>query len=145
MKKVFYYLMLLPILGAITAALIASCSSKSVDAKSLNGSWNIISVEGKTIESDNIPFIEFDMTTKKVHGNGGCNMFNTTVTLSTTKASDLTLAPAAATMMACPDMEDESMIFTSLGKITSVKRANNADEMELLDKDGNVLMILKKK
>ena len=145
MKKVSYYLMLLPILGAVAAALIASCSPKPVEAISLNGSWNIISVDGKVIEGEEMPFIEFDMTTNKVHGNGGCNIFNSSVTLSKTNVSDLTLSPAAATMMACPNMDNESMIFRSLDKIASVKRADNANEMALVDKEGNILMVLKKK
>ena len=145
MKKILYYVLLVPIIFAVTAALIASCNVKKADAKSLNGSWTIVSVDNKAIDLEEMPFIEFNMETKRVHGNGSCNIFNTTVTLSDKNAAALTIAPAAATMMACLNMDVEGQIFKAMGEVSSVKSGDKADEMVLLSKDGKKLMTLKKK
>jgi heat shock protein HslJ len=145
MKRILYYVLLAPIVFAVTAALIASCNVKKTSAKSLNGSWTITSVDSKAIDMEEMPFIEFDMETKRVHGNGSCNTFNSSVTLSETNVSDLTIAPAAATMMACMDMAVEGQIFKALDKVASVKAGTNASEMLLLSAEGKELMKLKKK
>lgn len=136
MKKVLYFI--LPVM----LVLLASCEGKKADAKTLNGKWEIISVNGEKVQGENMPYIEFDMATNKVHGNGGCNIFNSTVTLSDTDASSIKIAPAAATMMACPEMDTESKIFNVLTEVTGVKTTDKADEMALVDQNGNVVLVL---
>lgn len=136
MKKVLYFI--LPVM----LVLFASCGDKKVDAKTLNGKWEIVSVNGETIKSENMPFIEFDMATNKVHGNGGCNIFNSSVTLSDTDASALKIAPAAATMMACPEMDMESKIFHVLTEVSGVKATDKADEVALVNNSGVTLLVL---
>lgn len=136
MKNVLYFI--LPVM----LILLASCEGKKVDAKTLNGKWDIVAVNGEKINAENMPFIEFDMATNKVHGNGGCNIFNSTVTLSDTDASAIRIAPAAATMMACPEMDTESKIFNVLTEVNAVKSTDKANEMALVNKAGTTVLLL---
>lgn len=136
MKKVMYFI--LPVM----LILLAACEGKKVDAKTLNGKWEIVSVDGEKIQADNMPYIEFDMSTNKVHGNGGCNIFNSTFTLSDSDASAIRIAPAAATMMACPEMDMESKIFKVLTDVTGVKATDRADEVALVNGAGSTVLLL---
>lgn len=88
--------------------------------------------------------MEFDMKDNKVHGNAGCNIFNSTVVLDDQNISSITINPAATTMMACPDMETEDVILKAMGDVKGVKAGQSENEMLLVDADGNVLMVLSK-
>ena len=107
MKRVIFYALLVPVL----LGLLFSCSEAKTDAKKLEGKWNIIEVKGEKILKEGMPQMNFDMSDNKLHGNAGCNIFNTTVTLDDNDVSAITIAPAATTMMACPDMETEDAIL----------------------------------
>ena len=88
--------------------------------------------------------MDFNMAENKLHGNGGCNIFNTTVELDPNDISAITIRPAAATMMACPNMETEDAVFKAMGDVKGVKAGQNENEMLLVDSDGNVLLVLSK-
>ena len=124
--------------------MMISCSEAKVDAKKLEGKWNVIEVKGEKILKEGLPYMEFDMAQKKLHGNAGCNMFNTTVTLDDNNVSSITIAPGAATMMACPDMATEDAIMKAMGDVNAVKAGSSESEMLLVDKDGNTLLVLSK-
>lgn len=124
--------------------MMISCSDAKTDAKKLEGKWNVTEVKGEKIQNENMPFMEFNMSEKKLHGNGGCNMFNTSVTLDDKDVSSITIAPAAATMMACPDMTVEDAIFKAMGDVKKVRSGNSVNEMMLVDDAGNVLFVLTK-
>lgn len=124
--------------------MMISCSEAKVDAKKLEGKWNVIEVKGEKILKEGLPYMEFDMAQKKLHGNAGCNMFNTTVTLDDSNVSSITIAPGAATMMACPDMATEDAIMKAMGDVNAVKAGSSESEMLLVDKDGNTLLVLSK-
>ncbi|KKB52322.1 hypothetical protein HMPREF1212_00470 [Parabacteroides sp. HGS0025] len=124
--------------------MMISCSEAKVDAKNLEGKWNVIEVKGEKILKEGLPYMEFDMAQKKLHGNAGCNMFNTTVTLDDNNVSSITIAPGAATMMACPDMATEDAIMKAMGDVNAVKAGSSESEMLLVDKDGNTLLVLSK-
>ncbi|WP_455641075.1 META domain-containing protein [Parabacteroides sp.] len=140
MKRVIFYVLMLPmILG-----MMMSCSEAKTDAKKLEGKWNVTEVKGEKILKEGLPYMEFDMAQKKLHGNGGCNMFNTSITLDDNDVSAITIAPAAATMMACPDMTVEDSIFKAMGDVKGVKAGSSENEMVLVDQAGNVLLVLSK-
>ena len=124
--------------------MMISCSEAKVDAKKLEGKWNVIEVKGEKILKEGLPYMEFDMAQKKLHGNAGCNMFNTTVTLDDNNVSSITIAPGAATMMACPAMATEDAIMKAMGDVNAVKAGSSESEMLLVDKDGNTLLVLSK-
>jgi len=140
MKKVFFSLLMLP--AFITMMSCASTSKTSI--AQLNGKWDIVEVKGNKITKEKKPYIEFNVADNKVHGNGGCNMFNTVMIPNEKDVSAFNLRAAASTMMACPDMELEGVIMISLESITGVKAGNGASELQLIDKDGKTLFVLSK-
>ena len=134
------YALLVP---ALAGSLFA-CSGSKTDAKQLEGKWNVVEVKGEKVQAENTPFMEFDMKENKLHGNAGCNIFNTSVTLDGKDVSAITIAQGATTMMACPDMDLETKILQSMTAVRAVKAGPNADEMQLVDAEGNVWMVLEK-
>ena len=140
MKRVIFYVLMLP----MVLGLMISCSEAKTDAKKLEGKWNVVEVKGEKILKEGLPYMEFDMAQNKLHGNAGCNMFNTTITLDANDVSSITIAPGAATMMACPDMATEDAIMKAMGDVKAVKAGNSESEMALVDQDGNVLLVLSK-
>lgn len=140
MKRVIFYVLMLP----MVLGMMISCSEAKTDAKKLEGKWNVVEVKGEKILKEGLPYMEFDMARNKLHGNAGCNMFNTTITLDANDVSSITIAPGAATMMACPDMATEDAIMKAMGDVKAVKAGNSESEMALVDQDGNVLLVLSK-
>ena len=140
MKRVIFYVLMLP----MVLGMMISCSEAKTDAKKLAGKWNVVEVKGEKILKEGLPYMEFDMAQNKLHGNAGCNMFNTTITLDANDVSSITIAPGAATMMACPDMATEDAIMKAMGDVKAVKAGNSESEMALVDQDGNVLLVLSK-
>lgn len=140
MKRVIFYVLMLP----MVLEMMISCSEAKTDAKKLEGKWNVVEVKGEKILKEGLPYMEFDMAQNKLHGNAGCNMFNTTITLDANDVSSITIAPGAATMMACPDMATEDAIMKAMGDVKAVKAGNSESEMTLVDQDGNVLLVLSK-
>lgn len=137
MKRVIFYVLMLP----MVLGMMISCSEAKTDAKKLEGKWNVVEVKGEKILKEGLPYMEFDMAQNKLHGNAGCNMFNTTITLDANDVSSITIAPGAATMMACPDMATEDAIMKAMGDVKAVKAGNSESEMALVDQDGNVLLL----
>ena len=141
MKKLFMYALMIP---AMAVSMVA-CSSSKVNVKQLDGKWNIVEVKGEVINSEeNVPFMEFDMEGKKLHGNAGCNIFNTSVILNDKDDSALKIGQAAATMMACPNMDLETKIFQSMDAVRSVKSGKSENELLLVDENGYTLFVLSK-
>lgn len=140
MKRVIFYVLMLP----MVLGMMISCSEAKTDAKKLEGKWNVIEVKGEKILKEGLPYMEFDMAQNKLHGNAGCNMFNSSFTLDDKEISSITIAPGAATMMACPDMATEDAIMQAMGNVKAVKAGSSESEMVLVDQDGNVLLVLSK-
>lgn len=118
---------------------LAACSTP-VD---LNGAWNIVEVNGEQITAvEETPFIEFDTENQRVHGNTGVNIMNGSYTLDGEK---LSLGKMATTMMAGPmeAMETERTILQTIEKSAKIKASG--EDLQILDADGTVIMLLKKK
>lgn len=140
MKKVILFVLMIPVF----VGMLFACAEAKTDVKKLEGKWNIMEVKGEKILKEGMPNMEFDMNNKKVHGNAGCNIFNTTVELDANDVSSITINPAATTMMACPDMETEDAILKAIGEVKSVKAGQSDNEMMLVDANGNILLVLSK-
>lgn len=138
-----FYIFALSIIALAT--ILFSCSAQKNNAKLLNGRWDIIEVKGEKIAAENTPFMEFDMSENRLHGNSGCNIFNTTFSLDKTNPEALQIAEGASTMMACPDMDLERKILTSMSEVRAVESGKDANEMFLTDGNGQILLKLQKK
>lgn len=121
-----------------------SCSDVKTDVKKLEGKWNVVEVKGEKVLEEGLPQMDFNMAEKKLHGNTGCNLFNTTITLDPEDVSSITIAPGATTMMACPNMDLETSVLQSMDQVRSVKAGKDENEMLLVDQDGNVLLVLER-
>lgn len=140
MKKVLFYVFLLPAF----VGMMFSCSDVKTDVKKLEGKWNVVEVKGEKVLEEGLPQMDFNMAEKKLHGNTGCNLFNTTITLDPEDVSSITIAPGATTMMACPNMDLETSVLQSMDQVRSVKAGKDENEMLLVDQDGNVLLVLER-
>lgn len=140
MKKIVFYVLFIP---AFIGMLFA-CSDAKTDAKKLDGKWKVVEVKGEKIMEEGLPEMNFNISENKLHGNTGCNIFNTTVNLDSSDVSSLTINPAATTMMACPDMEVEGKVLQAMEDVKGVKAGKNDNEMCLVDQGGNVLFVLQR-
>ena len=139
MRKVIMLFLIPLCLGCLFA-----CSEVKTDAKRLEGKWDIVEVKGKKLAKEILPNMVFDMKALKVHGNAGCNIFNSTLVLDGGDISAITIAPGAATMMSCPDMETEQAVLQAMGEVKQVKSGETESEMLLVGAEGNALLILSK-
>ena len=71
-----------------------SCSDVKTDVKKLEGKWNVVEVKGEKVLEEGLPQMDFNMAEKKLHGNTGCNLFNTTITLDPEDVSSITMLRA---------------------------------------------------
>lgn len=140
MKKILFYAFMLPAI----VGMMLSCSDAKTDAKKLEGKWKVVELKGEKILEEGLPQMEFDMAANKLHGNSGCNIFNTTVTLDPNDVSAITINEGASTMMACPNMDLEMKVLKSMSEVKSVKAGKSESEMLLVDQNGNVLFVLDK-
>lgn len=129
---------LIALFMTLSMVFMSSCCNNNV---AVDGKWNIVSINGEAVTVlENTPFIEFDTENGKVHGHTSCNIMNGTFTI---KGDKLTFGDMATTMMAGPDMPVETAVLDAVKATASVKKS--ADEkLQILDKDGNVLMTLAK-
>lgn len=129
-----------------TAGMMSSCSSsKGLTVSDLNGKWDIVSVQGEKVVKEELPFFEFNIAEKKLHGNSGCNIVNSYITLDDNNANAIKLSMPMTTLMACPYMELENKIGKAMMEITAFKRGEKKNEVLLVDKDGKSLLTLNKK
>ena len=141
MKKFMMYALLIPAM----AVSFWSCSNSKTNVQQLEGKWNITEVNGEAISTqENTPFMEFNMAEKKIHGNAGCNIFNTSLETDANDISALKIAQGISTMMACPDMETESKILQAMTTVRAVKAGTDANQMLLVDEAGKTVFVLSK-
>lgn len=140
MKKVIFYVLFIPAF----IGMMFACSDVKTDAKKLEGKWNVVEVKGEKLMEEGLPQMNFNMAENKLHGNTGCNIFNTTVNLDSDDVSSITINPAATTMMACPNMDVEGKVLQAMEEVKGVKAGKNENEMCLVDQNGNVLFVLQK-
>lgn len=140
MKKVIFYVLFIPAF----IGMMFACSDVKTDAKKLEGKWNVVEVKGEKLMEEGLPQMNFNMAENKLHGNTGCNIFNTTVNLDSDDVSSITINSAATTMMACPNMDVEGKVLQAMEEVKGVKAGKNENEMCLVDQNGNVLFVLQK-
>ena len=123
------------------AALLSSCGNAGKTV-SLAGEWNIVSVEGQQVSSDDDSFLGFDMNEGRLYGNAGCNNIMASVSVDSVKGS-IELSEVGATRKMCLDMKLENQVLAALGKVSGYQATENG--VELTDASGNVLFGLEKK
>jgi heat shock protein HslJ len=109
-----------------------------------SGKWYVLS-----IESDNGPqqvtgskaYLQFDHGSKQVSGNGSCNGISGPLKMEATEKAKGTIeiGNMISTMMACPEMNVESLLLKALQEVNSWEQQS---QTLLLKKDGKVLVTL---
>jgi len=141
MKKVQMALM-----GGIIALASCATTNKTVTLNDIAGEWNIVEVNGETLDtskSDTKPFIGFDLKEGRVYGSSGCNRIMNKIDLNA-KAGTIDLQNMASTMMMCPDMDTERKVLDALTKAKSYRKAGK-NKVELCDANGKKVALLTKK
>lgn len=114
---------------------------------SLEGEWKIAQIKGEDLPSglEKEPFISFDLKSKRIHGNAGCNMINSGIITDDNNQRSLSFPAIAATMMACPNMDVERKVLDALNavKLFDVFAADKS--IGLYGEDGTQLLLLKRK
>lgn len=86
--------------------------SERATAENIAGEWTLNSITGedlKTLFTDKVPSINFD--NGKVSGNGGCNSYRGTYTITD---GTITFGPLMSTKMACPSLSGENKFTQAL-------------------------------
>ncbi|MGL5787242.1 MAG: META domain-containing protein [Bacteroidales bacterium] len=143
MKQLVMALAILGMVGFTSC----NCSKKAakaqtVDVKSLNGSWNVVELNGKAIQpSENGPFMELNFADNRLHGKGGCNITNGNFILSSDNISAISFPAVMTTRMACPDMATEGAYLKALNEVAAVKAAGK-DRYAFVNSAGETLFVV---
>ncbi len=80
--------------------------------------WKLIEVNGKAIPLDGLAMkeahLKLDLLKMRAYGTGGCNNFFGGFEIPAT--GKIKFKPMASTMMACPDMETDKLLFNAFEK-----------------------------
>lgn len=123
---------------------LAKREAAPVSVSSLEGEWIISKVDGVAVEvADKTPFLAFNVSEKRVHGNAGCNIINGGFEQKEGDASSLKFGQMMSTMMAGPGMETEGKVLAAIAKVSSF--VVNADaSISLMDAERNEVVLLVK-
>lgn len=114
----------------------------AVRKRPIDGRWIFEEVKGQKVgATENIPFLEIYSSEGRVHGNLGCNMYNSSIGIDCTNGT-LEFGLGQMTLMACPDLELEGSINKALSEVRSFNV--EGDSLHLLDGSGaEVLLMLR--
>ncbi len=118
----------------------------AVKLSALDGKWMISEVNGEAIPGgmENQPFIEFNISEKRLHGNAGCNIINGAFQTEDSNVMAISFPQVISTMMACPDMEVEGRVLKALNAVQTFGQLAGGG-IGFYDADNNLVMVLVKK
>lgn len=135
----------------LVLSMMMSCKSTAkltATLSDLNGEWNIMTLNGKTPNSEKAPFIGIDATTERLFGYAGCNRIMGQVEYPNSNKMNIRFINVATTRMACPDMTEEQELLKTLSNISRFEVDGNTKpitKITLFDMKGNPVITLKKK
>ena len=91
---------------------------------------------------ENQPFIEFDIKSKRIHGNAGCNIMNGDFETSQNDFSAISFPGVITTMMSCPDMEIEGKILAAVNSVQSFAKVPGG--VGLYNGEGQLVLTIEK-
>ena len=123
MKRLFI------VIAIVATATFAACNSQKNNTEMLTGhEWLLDEVVFDGDEFTETPpagvTIMFADTTNRVSGNGGCNGYFGTYTV--TGDDKIKIGPLASTLMACPNMEFEGKYFKWLEAVDKFEAEENS-------------------
>lgn len=140
------------ILVLASIVILSGCRSQYMaitDINELEGEWNVIELEGKSLSSDNpLPFLSFDLKEKRLSGNTGCNRIIGSLDIDESNSEMISFPQVGSTRVACPDMTVEDNLLKLLNSVKyfeSKSKAKPVTRISLCDESKNPIMLLEKK
>lgn len=118
----------------------------TVKLSDLSGKWMISEAGGEAIPEgmEKQPFVEFDLSEMRMHGNAGCNIINGAIKTDETNPTAISFPQLISTMMACPDMAVEGRVTKALNEVQSFGKLAGGG-IGLYNADNTLVMVLVKK
>ena len=108
----------------------------------LAGPWLVKTVNGSNISGKDVKLV-IDMDQLTVNASSGCNIINGVVTIDHTKDFAVEFEDLKASLDNCPPTDVDMQMLIALEE-TMFCRKKNDNETELLDRDNNVVLVLKR-
>lgn len=119
------------------------------DINELEGDWNVIELEGKSLQSENpLPFLSFDLNGKRLSGNAGCNRIIGSLDIDESNREMISFPQVGSTRMACPDMNVEDNLLKLLNSVKyfeSMSKTKPVTRISLCDEAKTPIIVLEKK
>lgn len=111
----------------------------------LNGSWDVIVLDGKSVEMDDDEAMRLviDIPELKLHGNTGCNILNGSLLIDPDKPNAIQFHSVATTRMACRDSNRETAFLLALEAVEAARMTGD-DTVALLDNGGKTLITMRR-
>ena len=133
------------LLICLCMGIVSSCKTgNAFKAQDLNGKWTIVSVMDEPVTLEYMPFLEFNTTEKRVHGNVGCNTLSAGFEPDSKDMTAFKLMAPVTTMMACIHFDTETNIVQAINNITHVTKSEKPNQVKLADNKGNTLLVLER-
>ncbi len=146
MRKLLYLGLLLAGIG-----LWAGCHSKKTVAATfsdLNGTWNVIEMDGKTVDPAVAhQFLVLNTPERTLSGSAGCNRIMGKIDYSDSQKQIIKFPGVATTRMACPDMTGENALLADLAKVVRFEARGErrpVHKIALYGIDNTRLLVLEK-
>ncbi|MGM9833049.1 MAG: META domain-containing protein [Candidatus Limisoma sp.] len=145
------------ILALSVALTVASCSSKKQVVETpeagekktvvttLDGEWDVVAVRSRVVETEageQLPYVGFDLRSKRAYGYGGCNRIQSTLEVNSAEHS-LHFGYPTTTLMSCDKMDLEQSILSAMYDVRSYKFIG--DGVVLISQDGDQVVTLRRK
>lgn len=123
----------------------AQTSKNQLTPASLNGEWDVIKIDDKSIiPGEDTPYMGFSSDEKRMFGFTGCNrMFGQFIPEDLAKGI-IDFGAIGCTRMACMEDSYEQPFLNALNEVKTIK-ANKNGEIELGNTSGKTLIVLKKR
>lgn len=109
----------------------------------LNGHWQVVAINGASVDEDAPADVFFDIAERKIHGNTGCNYFNGEIYLDHRQPNAIDFSQMGVTRMACPHTAQETAMLVALEETASAI-SGGKDSAMLLSADGREVLILRR-
>ncbi len=107
----------------------------------LNGQWDVISIDGEDIDSNELN-IFLDIPELKIHGNTGCNFFNGSIEIDPEQPSAVAFTQMGVTMRMCDNSELERKMLVALEE--TISYSHFGDTLEFKNQAGKTVLKLER-
>lgn len=147
MKKYFYLCVIIIGLSCLWGC--KSSSRANASFSDLDGEWNVIEMNGKTLNpAQTKQVIGIEASSKRLFGNAGCNRIMGQIEYTDKHKNIIKFPHIGTTRMACPDMSDENELLATLPKVVrfeAVGKKEPITEIAFYSLNNTKLMVLQKK